>query len=70
MSDDLIKVVNDATGEMGVDAVLDFSPKHENTDNKSIAQCIGIQGRWCVVDANFQLDPAESSQLYSQGASL
>ena len=61
MSDDLVKVVLDETGEMGVDAVLDLTPKHEHLDKQTVLQCLGIRGRWCVVDESFQLDPPESS---------
>jgi NADPH:quinone reductase-like Zn-dependent oxidoreductase len=70
LAEDVAKTVLEATGELGVDCVLDFTPHHDHSIKTKILQCLGMRGRWCVFDKDFQLDPPEAEQLFLRSASL
>lgn len=58
------------TGGLGVNYVLDFSNGHDWKSKKAAIDCLAIRGKWAVCDANLQLDPPESYQMFMRNASV
>lgn len=69
IQDVTMKVLQETAG-LGVSHILDYSEIHTTTMKNTMINCLRVNGRWCVTNPYFQLDPPESTLLFMRNASL
>jgi NADPH:quinone reductase-like Zn-dependent oxidoreductase len=69
-AEDLPEALLRETAGLGVKHILDFSKTQSAAHKSVMLQCLGLQGKWAVVDPRFQLDPPEATQLFLRSASV